>query len=170
MNETELLSTIPGLTIREMIGSGGMGAVYKAYQPLLERTVAIKTVKQEFLTKEGLELFQREAQALARIRHPRIVQILEFHPEHTVPYLLTEYVDGIPLDEALRGRSWKDQATLFMEVVATVMGAHEAGVVHGDLKPSNILVDRRGHPFILDFGLAHLTRLRGNATAQEGPR
>src|SRR5262245_20129142 len=131
MNESDLLGNIPGLTIRERIGAGGMGAVYKAYQTVLDRTVALKTVRREFLTKEGLELFQREAQALARIRHPRIVQVLEFHPEHQLPYILMDYVDGIPLDEALRGRSWKDQAALFLEVVATVMGAHENGVVHG---------------------------------------
>lgn len=168
MNEADLLSSIPGLTIREKIGSGGMGAVYKAYQPTLDRTVALKTVRPEYVTKAGLELFQREAQVLAKIRHPKIVHILEFHPEYAIPYILMEYVDGIPLDEALRGRPWKEQVALFKEVVATVIGAHDQGVVHGDLKPSNILVDRRSQPFVLDFGLARLTRSQGQLP--DGPK
>src|SRR5262249_24502481 len=154
----ERLAEIPGLEILGKIGSGGMGSVYKAYQSALDRVVALKTVKAEFLTKRGLELFQREARLLAKCRHPNIVQIFEFHPENSVPYFLMEYLHGIPLDQALHGRPWIERALLFKEVVAAVASAHQYGVVHGDIKPSNILVDRRGKPHILDFGLASLTQ------------
>jgi hypothetical protein len=133
-----------------------MGSVYRAYQAALDRTVALKTVQPHFLTPEGLELFRQEARALARARHPSIVQLLEFHPEHAVPYFLMEYVDGVPLDRALRGRPWRDVAVTFSEVAAAVAWAHDHGVVHGDLKPANILVDREGKPHILDFGLARV--------------
>ncbi len=158
MTESEVFKTIPGLEIREKIGGGGMGAVFKAYQVALDRVVALKTVRSEYLTSEGLRLFQSEARLLAKCNHPSIVRILEFHPEHAVPYFLMEYVDGVPLDQALHGRPWKERVTLFKEVVATIASAHEFGVVHGDLKPANILVDRRGKPHILDFGLGRLTR------------
>jgi hypothetical protein len=131
---------IPGLDIRERIGRGGMGEVYKAYQPATDRLVAFKTVRPEYLTKQGLALFIREARLLAKCDHPNIVQILEFHPEHEVPYFLMKYIDGIPLDKALRARPWKERALLFKEVVAGVSSAHEYGVVHGDLKPANIFV------------------------------
>ena len=80
------LSAIPGLEVREKIGSGGMGAVFKAYQPLLDRVVALKTVRPEFLTPDGLRLFQREARLLARCSHPNIVRILEFHAEPPTPH------------------------------------------------------------------------------------
>jgi hypothetical protein len=157
MPASEHFIDVPGLEIRERIGGGGMGSVYKVYQPALDRVVALKTVRPEYLTGDGLGLFQREARLLARCSHPNIVKVLEFHPEHSVPYLLMEYVDGIPLDQALRERPWAERARLFQEVVATVASAHEHGVVHGDLKPANVLVDRRSKPHVLDFGLARLT-------------
>src|SRR4051794_32792941 len=138
MPENETLGAIPGLEIREKIGGGGMGAVYKAYQIALDRLVALKTVRPEQLNEQGLNLFQREARLLAKCNHPNIVQILEFHPEHPVPYFLMEYVDGLPLDDALRGRGYKEITQVFQVVVSTVAAAHEVGVAHGDLKPANI--------------------------------
>jgi hypothetical protein len=168
MPEHEPLGPIPGLEIREKIGGGGMGTVYKAYQPALDRVVALKTVRPEYLSGPGLSLFQREARLLARCHHPNIVQILEFRPEHAVPYFLMEYVDGIPLDQALRGRPWKELALLFKEVAATVAFAHAHGVVHGDLKPANVLVDRQSRPHVLDFGLARLARDAADGDSPSG--
>jgi serine/threonine protein kinase len=158
IKDYDLLLTIPGLEIQGKIGHGGMGSVYKAYQRALDRYVALKTVRPELLSQQGLALFHREARLLASLRHPQIVRILEFHPEHDVPYFLMEYVDGVPLDRALRGRSWQERALLFKEVVATTVVAHDQGVVHGDLKPANILVDRQFKPYILDFGLGRFTQ------------
>lgn len=155
MNAGEQLGPIAGLEIREKIGQGGMGAVYKAYQPALDRLVALKTV--QAVSDDALGMFRREARLLAKCNHPQIVKILEFHPEHAIPYFLMEYVDGLPLDQAVRERTWKERAALFKDVVATVASAHEYGVVHGDLKPTNILVDRRFKPHVLDFGLARVS-------------
>src|SRR5215213_9849559 len=118
MSTSELSGDFPGLEVREKIGSGGMGAVYKAYQPALDRFVALKTVRPDFLTPDGLRLFQREARLLARCTHPNIVRVLAFHPEAPAPYFLMEYIDGIPLDQALKGRPWKEKARLFQDVVA----------------------------------------------------
>jgi hypothetical protein len=162
--------SIPGLEVREKIGSGGMGSVYRAYQPALDRTVALKTVQPRFLTPEGLDLFRREARALARASHPGIVGLLEFHPEHPTPYFLMEYVDGAPLDRALRGRPWREVAAAFRDVVAAVAWAHGRGVIHGDLKPANILVDRDGRPHILDFGLARVMLQEAVAHGEVGRR
>ncbi|HEY7312977.1 MAG TPA: serine/threonine-protein kinase [Gemmataceae bacterium] len=169
MSDREALGTIPGLEIREKIGSGGMGSVYKAYQIALDRPVALKTIRPEHLNERSLNLFQREARLLARCNHPNIVQMLEFHPEHPVPYFLMEYVDGLPLDLALRGHAREELTRVFREVVATVAAAHEHGVAHGDLKPANILVDRRSRPHILDFGLARLMRGETAGTPEERP-
>ena len=155
-DERALLATIHGLEVREQIGKGGMGSVYKAYQVALDRTVALKTVQARYLTAQGLDLFRREARALARVRHPHIVQLIEFHPEHAIPYFLMDFVEGTTLDKALKGRPWHEVALALKEVVATVVWAHDHGVVHGDLKPANILLDRQNKPHILDFGLARV--------------
>src|SRR5215213_6152927 len=109
MSTSELSGDFPGLEVREKIGSGGMGAVFKAYQPALDRVVALKTVRPEFLTPDGLRQFRREARLLARCTHPNIVRILEFRPDPPVPHFLMEYVDGLPLDQALKGRTWADK-------------------------------------------------------------
>src|SRR5262245_63874171 len=101
-----------------------MGSVYKAYQVALDRTVALKTVQARYLTAQGLDLFRREARALARVRHPHIVQLLEFHPEHAIPYFLMDFVEGTTLDKALKGRPWHEVALALKEVVATVVWAH----------------------------------------------
>jgi predicted Ser/Thr protein kinase len=150
--------SVPGLTKLEPIGGGGMGEVYKAYQPDLDRLVAVKTVRPELLTEAGLKLFRREAKLLAKLKDTHIVQILEFHPEATRPYFLMEYVDGQPLDQALSSRTWMQRARVFERVVGAVAVAHAHGVIHGDLKPANILVDRSEQPHILDFGLGHMAR------------
>ena len=162
------LGAVPGLQIGEPISRGGMGAVYKAYQPALDRVVALKTVRPELLTNAGLELFKREAKLLAKFSHPHIVKILEFHPTAAAPYFLMEYVDGQPLDQALRPCTWEQRARLFQQVAAALAVAHGHGVVHGDLKPANILVDRAREPHILDFGLGHLARVEGDEAGNRG--
>jgi hypothetical protein len=160
------LSRIPDLKILAELDSGGMGNVYKVYQLSLDRTVVLKTVRPELLTEEGLQLFRREAKLLARLKHPSIVQIHEFHPNTAIPYFFMEYVDGVRLDQAVDGRSWKERASLFAEILAAVASAHGRDVVHGDLKPANVLVDRECRPHILDFGLGRLAR--GDPTSKAG--
>jgi hypothetical protein len=167
--EPTTFGPIPGLEIREPLGRGGMGAVYKAHQTTLDRLVAVKTIHPELLTPQGMAMFQREARLLAKCRHPGVVQILEFHPEPPIPYFLMEYVDGVPLDVALRNRSWKERAAAFEKVTAAVAAAHDLGVVHGDLKPSNILMDRDSQPHILDFGVARLNSSDPTPGASDTP-
>src|SRR5262245_51867240 len=106
MGASEPNIIVPGLEVREKIGSGGMGAVYKAYEAALDRYVALKTVRPQFLTPEGLKLFQSEARLLAKCNHPNIVRVLAFHPDPPTPHFVMEYIDGIALDQALKGRSW----------------------------------------------------------------
>jgi hypothetical protein len=156
--EAEALALASGLEIGEKLEAGGMGTVYKAYQKTLERTVAVKTVRPELLTPEGLVRFQREAVLLAKINHPSIVRVLDFHATANVPFMIMEFVDGIPLDTALRNSPYHRRASVLKEVVSAVASAHEQNVVHGDLKPANVLVDRQFKPHVLDFGLARLSR------------
>ncbi len=128
-----------------LIGTGGMGAVYKARDSRLDRTVAIKTSKEQF----G-ERFRREAQAIASLNHPHICTLYDVGPD----YLVMEYIDGAPLDGP---RPVEETLRLAAQIAEALEHAHRHGVVHRDLKPANILVNKSGVK-VLDFGLAKLTR------------
>jgi serine/threonine protein kinase len=147
-----------------LIGYGGMGAVYEALHPALRKRVAIKVLNPAGARHpEATGRFLREGEAVARIRHPNVVTVTDmgFHEEH--PYLVMELLDGIDLAVHLneRGRlSVPETLELLLPVIAAVAAGHEAGVVHRDLKPQNvILVNGEGGelvPKVLDFGLAKL--------------
>jgi len=136
-------------------GTGGMGRVYRARDMSLDRVVAVKTTRLDMLTPEGREFFKREARAAARLDHPNIVRVFGFHPDHSPPYYVMQYVQGDSLEQACKGRSIEFVAEVMEKAARALAYAHSKGVIHRDIKPSNILVDYQGEPHLTDFGLAH---------------
>ena len=148
---------VPGYTLLEMLGEGGMGVVWKARQDGLNRLVALKRLRCAGApTTEALARFHREAESVARLRHANIVQIHEVGEQDGEPYLALEYVGGGSLARKLAsGLLQPAQAAVLVETLARAMHhAHENGIVHRDLKPDNIFLDDNGTPKIGDFGLA----------------
>jgi predicted Ser/Thr protein kinase len=155
----ELAPHFPHLEILELIGQGGMGAVYKARHIKLDRFVALKVLPPEWDSDPAFaERFAREARTLARLNHPHVVAVHDFGEAGGLFYLVMEYVDGPNLREVLQaGRLAPEQAlALVPQLCDALQYAHEEEVVHRDIKPENILLDRRGRVKIADFGLAKL--------------
>ena len=154
------LVNIEGFRIIRLLGQGGMGRVYLAEQTSLRRMVALKLIRPEALAGETARLrFQTEAEAVARINHPGIVQIHSVGEHSDTPYMVLEYVSGRTLKDviSLRGTMGVRQALAILGQVARALErAHEVGVVHRDIKPDNILVTRQGQAKVTDFGLARL--------------
>src|SRR5581483_1437923 len=154
-----LAPLFPQLEILELIGQGGMGAVYKARQPSLDRLVAVKVLPREAGQDPAFaERFGREARALARLGHPNIVAVHDVGKAGDFYYFVMEYVDGPNLRQVLRdGQLAPEQALRVVpQVCDALQYAHEEGIVHRDIKPENILFDMRGRVKIADFGLAKL--------------
>ncbi|MGD0519172.1 MAG: serine/threonine-protein kinase, partial [Thermoguttaceae bacterium] len=140
----------------ERLGSGGFGEVWKARDTQLDRTVAVKIPLRGMLGPEEVEKFLREARAAAQLRHPNIVSIHEVGLEGKRIYIVADFIEGLSLDKWLAGRrvACRDCAALCVKIAEGLHHAHECGVIHRDLKPGNIMIDRRGEPHIMDFGLA----------------
>ncbi len=140
------------------LGVGSFGYVFRARDMELDRTVALKVQRAgTFADDEEVERFFREARSAAQLKHPAIVAIYDTgHTEEDICYLVTEYIEGETLESRLQaGDMNHDQAAeLVAEIADALAYAHEHGVIHRDMKPSNILIDREGHPHIADFGLA----------------
>jgi serine/threonine-protein kinase len=152
------------------IGQGAMGTVYQARDPLIERTVAIKTVSIEHLQREGAESrFLREAQSAGRLSHPNIVTIYDVGEADGLAYIAMEYLSGTTLRDLMHRRPMPldlalDTVTQMAEALAF---AHEHGVVHRDVKPSNVVVTgQRGRIKLTDFGIAHLLNSDHTQTGQ----
>lgn len=155
----DVAAAFPQLEILEMIGHGGMGAVYRARQPHLDRTVALKVLPKALAaTPEFTERFTREARMLGRLAHPNIVGIFDFGESGGFYYLLMEFVDGVNLRQAMKaGRFSPSQALAVVpEICEALQFAHDEGVLHRDIKPENILLDTKGRIKIADFGIAKL--------------
>ena len=153
------LPQIPNYRVDAMIGRGGMGVVYKAFDEALKRPVAIKMVLQgEFADAKELQRFRTEAQAIAQLRHPNIVQIYSIGELSGRPFFALEYLPGGTLAERIQGhvQDPRSTATLLCQLARAIQHAHEQGIVHRDLKPNNILFDSDNNPHITDFGLAKL--------------
>lgn len=145
---------VEGYEIMDRLGRGGMGVVYKARHRKLNRLVALKMV--EFAGHDHLARFEIEAEAVARIRHPNIIQIFDVGSTGTTPYCALELLEGGTLAQNLAGtpRPGRPSAELVVTLARAVHAAHRAGIIHRDLKPSNILFDSDGTPKVTDFGLA----------------
>jgi len=149
-----------GFRIVRRIASGGMGVVYEAEQAHPRRRVALKVLHPGAASEEGRRRFDREAEILARLKHPGIAQVHVFgtapSPMGDSPFLAMELVDGVPLNIHARGLDTRARLELLAKVCDAVAHAHVNGVIHRDLKPSNILVTPAGEPKVLDFGVARL--------------
>jgi WD40 repeat protein/predicted Ser/Thr protein kinase len=146
-----------GYTILGELGRGGMGVVYKAYDPELKRTVALKVLlAAEHASKQDIQRFFREAASAARLQHPNIVPIHELKTHEGRHYYTMDYVKGKPLDRLFEENALdvRQGVTLLEKVARALHHAHLHGVVHRDLKPGNIIVTHDGDPKVMDFGLA----------------
>jgi serine/threonine protein kinase len=155
----QVAKLFPQLEIIGFIGKGGMGAVYKARQPALERFVALKILPPSVAQAAGFaERFNREARALARLVHPNIVAVHDFGEAGGLHYLIMEFVDGANLREVERaGRLAPEQALAIVpQICEALQFAHNEGIVHRDIKPENILLDKKGRVKITDFGIAKM--------------
>ncbi len=158
----EIARLFPQLEILRLIGQGGMGAVYKARQPSLDRFVALKVLPPAVASDPGFaERFNREARALARLSHPNIVAVHDFGQAGPLHYLLMEFVDGANLREVERaGELTSEQALAIVpQICEALQFAHNEGVVHRDIKPENLLMDKKGRVKITDFGIAKMIGL-----------
>jgi serine/threonine protein kinase len=155
----ELAAKFPQLKILELIGKGGMGAVYLARQKELDRVVALKILPPGIGDDPAFAgRFAREAKALAKLNHPGIVTIYDFGRADGLFYFLMEFVDGVNLRQLLHaGRiSAREALTIVPQICDALQFAHDQGIVHRDIKPENILLDRRGRVKVADFGLAKI--------------
>ena len=169
----EIASLFPQLEILECLGRGGMGVVYKARQPRLNRLVALKILARD-KEQDGqfAERFTREAQALARLNHPNIVTVHDFGEAGGHCYLVMEFVDGVNLRQVLlAGKMPPEQAlTIVPKICEALQYAHEQGIVHRDIKPENILVDKSGRVKIADFGIAKMLGVTAGQQALTGAK
>jgi eukaryotic-like serine/threonine-protein kinase len=160
--------------ILEELGRGAMGVVYKARQPSLNRFVALKMVRRADLTNEELLVrFRSEAEVVASLHHPQIVQVYDYGQHEEGPYLALELVEGGTLAQRLDGTPWNPRraAELIEQLARTVSFAHSRGVVHRDLKPNNLLIageDGSLEVKIADFGLAKVFRDQGSDHTHSG--
>lgn len=155
----EITPHFPDLEIIELLGAGGMGAVYKTRQPQLDRMVALKILSHDLASDPAfVERFNREARVLGRLSHPNIVAVFEFGTAGPYCYLLMEYVDGVNLRQAMKtgGFTPSEALALVQEICSALKFAHDEGILHRDIKPENILIDSKGRVKIADFGIAKL--------------
>jgi tRNA A-37 threonylcarbamoyl transferase component Bud32 len=144
-------------TLLDTLGQGAFGTVYRARDPELDRTVALKVPRASNLAApQELDRFLREARSVAQLRHPGIVVVHEVGQADGLPYLVSDFVEGVTLSDLLSARrlGQRESAELLATVAEAVQYAHDQGVVHRDLKPSNIMLDGASKPFVMDFGLA----------------
>jgi serine/threonine-protein kinase len=159
----QILPKIPGYEVENVLGRGGIGVVFRARQLNLKRTVALKMLLAgSYAGPRDIAQFRREAETIAALRHPNIVQIYDNGEHAGRSYFTMEFVDGGDLSKAIAStpQSARKAATLVATLASAVEAAHRTGVLHRDLKPANILLTSEGIPKITDFGLAR--RLDGN--------
>ncbi|MEM7029158.1 MAG: protein kinase [Chloroflexota bacterium] len=157
-------STIGKYELTERLGKGGMATVYKAHQPTLDRDVALKVLHPGMDEDAGfVARFKREAAAIARLRHPNIVQVYDFDIDSDVYYMVMEFIEGTSLKHELRQPADERQpfdldeiTRIFGDLASAVNYAHTQDMIHRDLKPGNVMLDKSGRAVLTDFGIARL--------------
>ncbi|MBR2448005.1 MAG: Stk1 family PASTA domain-containing Ser/Thr kinase [Clostridia bacterium] len=148
--------------IKEIIGVGGMAVVYKAFDNVENRMVAIKILKDEFLSnQEFLRRFKNESKAIAMLSHPNIVNVYDVSFGDLIQYIVMEYIEGITLKEFIEREGslrWKDAVHFTIQILRALQHAHDRGIVHRDVKPQNIIVLADGTIKVTDFGIARFAR------------
>ncbi|HWQ13748.1 MAG TPA: serine/threonine-protein kinase, partial [Roseiflexaceae bacterium] len=150
-------ATIKGYELREQLGVGGYGAVYRAAQPLVGREVAIKVILPQYANQpEFIRRFEIEAQLVARLEHPHIVPLYDYWREPDGAFLVMRWLRGGSLHKRLAGQPWSlaEVGRLLDQIAAALTVAHRHGVIHRDLKPANILLDEDDNAYLADFGIA----------------
>ena len=163
----EVARCFPLMEVIELAGHGGMGAVYKVRQPQLGRFAALKFLfPEKQRSPHFAERFEREASTLAALSHPNIVKVYDFGKVDDRFYLLMEFVDGLTLRQLSRARklSPAEVVGIVPKICDALQYAHDQGVIHRDVKPENILLDKTGQVKIADFGIAKMLNLPGNLT------
>lgn len=162
--DTLVGQTIKGYEIEEVIGEGGFGVVYRAQQPLMGRTVAIKSVWPALSDDaEFIRRFEVEAQTIASLEHPQIVPIYDYWRDPTGAYLVMRWLRGGSLRQAMQQKSqWRveEAVQLLGQIANALQLAHRYGIVHRDVKPENILLDEDGNGYLTDFGIARVIEYR----------
>src|SRR5918994_677887 len=151
--------------LEEKIGSGGISSVYRAFDPTLERWGAIKLMHRDISADpDQLERFRREARAVAQLNHPHVVTVIDAGEDEGAPYIVFEYVEGETLKDRIRrlGRLPVPEAVAYaIEIARALSAAHGRGIVHRDVKPQNVLIDRDGRAKVTDFGIARSLEAQG---------
>ena len=169
--ETPVGRTVRGYELRERIGAGGFGVVYRAVQFAVGRDVAIKVIHPQYADQTAfIQRFEIEAQLVARLEHPHIVPLYDYWREPGSAYLVMRYLRGGNLSDALRRGPWTPAATMRLldQIGAALHAAHRQGVVHRDVKPANILLDVEGNAYLADFGIAKNLDRAGDRGTQPG--
>jgi serine/threonine protein kinase len=162
-------STLGQYELKNLLGKGGMGAVYRAYQPSLGRDVAIKVLSGEFLEEDHfVQRFTQEAKISASLEHPAIITVHDYGVENGMSYVVMRLLSGGTLEERItqKGKVAPKEALRLLTPLADALDyAHKQGVLHRDIKPSNIMFDDQNRPYLVDFGLAKLANQSFSLTA-----
>jgi serine/threonine-protein kinase len=163
------LKSLGRYKIKGVLGKGAMGLVYDGLDPKLNRRVAIKTILTGSLSAEAARMatvrFEREVRAVARLNHGNVVQVYDFGTEAGLAYIVMEFIEGRELKDYFDANQRLDLMTIFQlmsELLDALEFAHEAGIIHRDVKPANIMVDAGGHAKLTDFGVARFTEPQGD--------
>ena len=157
MLQERIAQVVKGYELREQIGEGGYGVVYRAYQPLVGRDVAVKIILPQYANHpDFIRRFEWEAQLVARLEHPYIVPLYDYWRDPDGAFLVMRWLRGGNLHDLLHNRPLPTEllGRLIEQIGGALASAHRRGVVHRDLKPANILLDEDGNAYLADFGIA----------------